>query len=71
MSKLEVLFRVQQQVQLEEMHKETQLDEKWFVGTYRKKCFLSQLVAGSIANNLQSKAFLHEYLISFRNSGLI
>lgn len=71
MSKLEVLFHVQQQVQLEEMHKETQLDEKWFVSTYRKKCFHSQLVARGAANNFQSKVFLHKYLTSFRNSGLI
>lgn len=40
MNKLEVLFHVQQQVQLEKKCiKETQLDENWFVSTYRKKCF--------------------------------
>lgn len=32
---------------------------------------LSHSVVRGVSNNFQSKAFLHEYLISLRNSGLV
>lgn len=38
---------------------------------WRKKCFSFSVSSEGVSNNFQSKAFLHEYLVSFQTWGLV